>query len=246
MTGFRLSVAAGGFALICGAGQPPAADEAFVRSIERQKEAIRAMEQAVRQQLASVQLQKRASERADAPPAAASQADSAAPADPVDDASLVNTPCPPVERQQIAPIVQEAARRAALDEAVVWAVIEKESGFDPCAVSPKGALGLMQLMPDTARELGVSDVFDPEQNILGGARFLRRLLDRYRGDLALALGAYNAGPSAVDAAGGLPPFPETLSYVRWILSRLGRENARPAGADASGGSGSPGEPPPIP
>ncbi len=164
----------------------------------------------------------------------------------MEDAGLVNTPCPPVERQEIAPIVQEAARRAALDEAVVWAVIEKESGFDPCAVSPKGALGLMQLMPDTARELGVSDVFDPEQNILGGARFLRRLLDRYRGDLALALGAYNAGPSAVDAAGGLPPFPETLSYVRWILSRLGRENSGPAGADASGGSGSPGEPPPAP
>lgn len=203
------------------------------------------MEQAIQQQLASVKLQQRASQAPEVTPAAAPEADAAAGA-PSDPAGLVNTPCPPVERQDIAPIVQDAARRAALDEAVVWAVIEKESGFDPCAVSRKGALGLMQLMPDTARELGVGDVFDLEENIRGGARYLRRLLDRYGGDLALALGAYNAGPSAVDAAGGLPPFPETLNYVRWILSRLGRANSGPAGADASRGGGSSEALPPAP
>jgi soluble lytic murein transglycosylase-like protein len=104
----------------------------------------------------------------------------------------------------------------------------------------------MQLMPDTARELGVSDLFDPEQNIRGGARYLRRLLDRYGGDLSLALGAYNAGPSAVDAAGGLPPFPETVSYVRWILNRLGQANSGTARADLAGGSGSSQAPQPAP
>jgi hypothetical protein len=92
-----------------------------------------------------------------------------------------------------------------------------ESGFDPRAVSPKGALGLMQLMPGTARELGVSDPFDPAQSVRGGARYLRRLLDRFGGRLDLALAAYNAGPGAVEEHGGVPPYRETREYVRKVI-----------------------------
>jgi soluble lytic murein transglycosylase-like protein len=117
-------------------------------------------------------------------------------------------------------MIEEAAERERLDPRLLHAVVRQESAFDPCAVSRKGALGLMQLMPTTAQELGVADPFDPEANLDGGARFLRLLLDRYRGDLARALGAFNAGPSRVDAAGGVPPIRETEEYVRRILKSI--------------------------
>jgi soluble lytic murein transglycosylase-like protein len=100
------------------------------------------------------------------------------------------------------------------------AVMERESGFHPCAVSPKGAKGLMQLMPDTAAQLGVKDPFDPKENVDAGAHYLKQMLDRYKGDLSQALGAYNAGPAAVDQAGGVPDIPETLDYVKSILQKL--------------------------
>ncbi len=125
--------------------------------------------------------------------------------------------CEPVPEEELGPLVEQIAEREGLTPDLLRAVIEKESSRLPCAVSDKGALGLMQLMPATARELGVRDPFDPAENVSAGARLLRRLLGRYGGDLALALGAYNAGPAYIDAFKGLPPFRETLEYVSAIL-----------------------------
>ncbi len=106
-----------------------------------------------------------------------------------------------------------------LDPALVLAVVATESAFDPNARSPRGALGLMQLMPDTARRMGVSDPLDPEENLRGGVRYLSMLLDLF-GDLTLALAAYNAGEGAVIRHGhSIPPYPETLAYVPKVLDR---------------------------
>jgi len=112
-----------------------------------------------------------------------------------------------------------AARRHGLDPALVVAVVQVESGFQPAAVSPKGARGLMQLMPATAAELGVKDAFDPGENLDGGARHLADLVRRYRGDLKKALAAYNAGAGAVARHGGVPPYGETRAYVASVLRR---------------------------
>jgi soluble lytic murein transglycosylase-like protein len=112
--------------------------------------------------------------------------------------------------------VEEAARRYGLDPALVDAVVRAESGYDPSATSPAGAMGLMQLMPATARALGVADPYDPVQNVHGGVRYLRGLVDRF-GDVTLALAAYNAGPGAVARHGGVPPYPETRAYVERVL-----------------------------
>ena len=98
--------------------------------------------------------------------------------------------------------------------------MRQESAFKPCAVSAKGAMGLMQLIPGTAAGLGVKDPFDPEQNVLGGAKLLKQLMDRYSGDLSMTLSAYNAGTRPVDAADGVPMIPETIDYVSRILARL--------------------------
>jgi soluble lytic murein transglycosylase-like protein len=114
--------------------------------------------------------------------------------------------------------INAAAKRNELDPALLSAVVGQESGFQPRAISSAGAMGLMQLMPATARELGVRDPFDPAQNIDGGARYLRGLIDRYHGRLDLALAAYNAGPGAVDRFGAVPPYPETQAYVKNILA----------------------------
>jgi soluble lytic murein transglycosylase-like protein len=101
------------------------------------------------------------------------------------------------------------------------AVIERESAYRPCVVSPAGAQGLMQLMPATAGEFGVDNPFDPGQNIDAGAKYLKQLMERYKGDLGLALAAYNAGPTTVDRSAGSPAIPETQDYVRAILDKLG-------------------------
>ena len=116
-------------------------------------------------------------------------------------------------------LVAEAAQRHGLDPALVRAVVGVESGFEPQAVSSKGAQGLMQLMPATARDLGITDPFDPAANLDGGSRYLSALVARYEGDLPKALAAYNAGMGAVARHGGVPPYAETLRYVQRVLGR---------------------------
>ena len=125
--------------------------------------------------------------------------------------------------KDLAAMAIEAARRHSLDPDLVQAVVAVESGFRPDAVSPKGAQGLMQLMPATARSLGVKDTFDPASNLDGGTRHLRALIERYDGDVKRALAAYNAGEGAVARHGGVPPYPETVAYVRKVLQRAKAE-----------------------
>jgi len=132
--------------------------------------------------------------------------------------SNVRSTARPVARAAIQRYVNVNAAAAGVDPALIEAIIAKESGFDPTATSSAGARGLMQLMPQTAASLGVSDAYDPAQNIRGGTRYLRALLDRF-GSVELAVAAYNAGPSAVERYGGVPPYAETRSYVRSVLAR---------------------------
>ncbi|MCF6290717.1 MAG: lytic transglycosylase domain-containing protein [Desulfobacterales bacterium] len=125
-------------------------------------------------------------------------------------------------------LIRAAARRHQLDPELIRAVIRVESNFEKKAVSSKGARGLMQLMPGTAMEMGVGSVFDPADNIMGGSRYLRKLYDRFQGDLELTLAAYNAGPNRVEESGGVPRIPETVSYVRQVLRQY--RNYRGAGS----------------
>jgi len=121
-------------------------------------------------------------------------------------------------REKVEVMIREVSARYSVDPALVRAVIETESNWNSKAVSNKGALGLMQLVPGTARQLGVNNAFDPQQNIDGGVHYLRTLLERYNGDLDKALAAYNAGPGAVDRAGGVPRYRETREYVQKVTS----------------------------
>lgn len=127
-------------------------------------------------------------------------------------------------------IIQEAAAEYDVDPALIRAVMQAESAFHPYAVSRAGAEGLMQLMPALADEMGVSDSFDPRENIMGGVRYLKRLLDHHHGDLDLALASYNAGPGNVERYGGVPPFRETRNYVKTIKA-LYKRSKRSTNAD---------------
>ena len=120
--------------------------------------------------------------------------------------------------------ISSLADKYGVEEALVRAVIKMESGGKTTAVSHKGAMGLMQLMPGTAKMLGVDDPFDPVQNLEGGIKYLSQLSDKYKGDLTKTLAAYNAGPGRVDACGGIPPFPETQNYVKNVLSMYSRNS----------------------
>jgi len=128
--------------------------------------------------------------------------------------------CEPVSPMALEAAVHNAAQTYAVAPSLIHAVIRQESGGYPCAVSDKGAMGLMQLMPDTAADMGAVEPFDIGQNVTAGTRLLAELMQRYKGDLIRVLGAYNAGPTAVDRAGGTPPFPETIDYIHSILERL--------------------------
>jgi soluble lytic murein transglycosylase-like protein len=141
------------------------------------------------------------------------------PADPP--AALAKPGCDVLGEPSIAQLIGGAAKAQNVQPKLLHAVMEQESRFQPCAVSPKGAKGLMQLMPETAADLGVVDPFDPRENVEAGAKYLKMLLAKYKGDLELTLGAYNAGPAAVDQAGGVPNFKETKDYVQSVMEKVG-------------------------
>jgi len=119
-------------------------------------------------------------------------------------------------------LARDVARRYEMDEKLVAAVVRAESGFDPQALSRVGAMGLMQLMPATAADMDVADPFDPEQNLEGGVRYLKWMMLRFPGRVDLALAAYNAGPTAVERYGGIPPYRETRSYVSRVMAAAAR------------------------
>jgi soluble lytic murein transglycosylase-like protein len=132
--------------------------------------------------------------------------------------SPISTRLPRAE--QLQPLVESISRKHNVDKDLVNAVIMQESGFNPNAVSKAGATGLMQLMPGTAQHLGIQNSKDPAQNLDGGVRYLKGLLDQFNGNIPLALAAYNAGPGAVSRHKGIPPYKETQNYVRTILSQF--------------------------
>lgn len=127
-------------------------------------------------------------------------------------------------------VIKAASEKHRIDRALIESVIHAESSFNPNAISPKGARGLMQLMPTTAAALGVGDAFDPQANVDGGTRYLQQLLIKYNNDLAKALAAYNAGPHRVQQYNGVPPYRETHQYVSRVITEFNRKKLAEAGA----------------
>jgi soluble lytic murein transglycosylase-like protein len=184
-------------------------------------DAARRMDASAQRQMQSINRQKRSVARQSGffllPPPAAGRTGSAEP------------PCAALPSAEVDDLVTQAGEASSVSPELLRSVMKEESGFRPCAVSEKGAMGLMQLMGATATELGVRNAFDPRENVTAGAKFLRQLIDLYSGDLTLALSAYNAGPGRVDAAFGIPEIPETMNYVNRILSKQSGAAAESAG-----------------
>ena len=134
-------------------------------------------------------------------------------------------------RSEINELIEKYADKNGLDSDFVKAVIKQESGFNPNATSKCGAMGLMQLMPSTAQGLGVTNAYDAEQNIEGGTKYLKGLMDRFDNNKSLALAAYNAGPNAVKKYGGIPPYMETQNYVKSVLSNYDKMKASGVGVN---------------
>jgi len=132
--------------------------------------------------------------------------------------------CAKLSPDQASALIRQAAEEQGLKPGLLHAVIQQESGYQPCAISPKGAMGLMQLMPATASDFGVVDPMNPRENIAAGSKLLQQLLQRYGGNLARALSAYNAGPGRVDRIGGIPDIVETKQYVNSIMRKLGTQS----------------------
>ncbi len=126
----------------------------------------------------------------------------------------------PSRLQHIESYIENIAKQYSVSPSLIKAMIQVESAYDPSAVSPKGAKGLMQLLDSTASEFGVNNIFDPYENIKGGAKYLRYLLDIFKEDLSLALAAYNAGSETVLKYGGIPPYPETITYVKNVMNLM--------------------------
>jgi soluble lytic murein transglycosylase-like protein len=189
-------------------------------AIERQRRSLAAQRSPIEKQLASVERQLQAVRPEGALYTMAEQ-----PAV-VSWRTPAQAECRRISPAEIDDYVEQVAKRESLAPELLHVVIARESSFLPCAVSPKGAIGMMQLMPGTAADLGVANPFDPEENIDGGARYLGYLMQRFRGDLSLALAAYNAGPRRVDNYRGVPPIPETLRYVSSILRQLRSDSSK--------------------
>ncbi len=136
----------------------------------------------------------------------------------LNEAAAIQANTQPANKSQILNVVSQISKKHGVDEKLVQALIKQESGFNPNAKSKAGAMGLMQLMPSTAKTLGVKDPYNIVQNVEGGVKYLKSMLDKYNGNMILALAAYNAGPGAVDKYDGVPPYKETQNYVRNILA----------------------------
>jgi soluble lytic murein transglycosylase-like protein len=139
---------------------------------------------------------------------------------------VANPPAAPEVKGPFAGIIRDAAAKHGVDQTLIQRVIAQESNFNPRAVSRKDALGLMQLLPKTAAQYSVANVFDPAQNIEAGTHYLKDLLERYHGNLSLALAAYNAGPEMIQRYGGVPPFLETRSYIQRITADLAKAKTK--------------------
>jgi soluble lytic murein transglycosylase-like protein len=183
-----------------------------------QQQALKQQRDSLDKQRLSVRLQLK--EKVDSPAAASVNF-----IDPM--AALPQADCDPLDPITIDSLISSAARRQSLEPSLLHAVMKQESGFKPCAVSIKGAQGLMQLMPATAQQLHVADPFDPQQNVQAGAAFLKQLLARYKGDLRLALVAYNAGTLWADQRDKDSYPAETQSYIAGIFAELGIGRAEP-------------------